>query len=467
MAPADAKQAHVHLARLDSYDDEVGLKRIVNLALDLDPRVADVLANCEKPLVVVKPNWVQEAHEYEPDNWLPVITHPNLILCVLEALAQRVPGSATLSICDAPITSASFAGIVARGDFATRFQALKARFPKVEFEILDLRREVWTRREQVVVSRTRNPDDPRGYVVFDLGKDSLFYGHPGEGRYYGADYDERVVNEHHRGETQEYMLAGTPTACDLFINLPKMKTHKKCGITCCLKNLVGINGDKNWLPHHTEGSPATDGDDFPKMDLKSSVEFYAKRWGRHFALGVPIVGTWVFRKVRKSGERVLGGSDQVIRNGNWKGNNTCWRMALDLNRALLYGNMDGTFRAATEAKAYLAIVDGIIAGEKAGPLCPERVDAHVMLCGTNPAVVDAVTAKAMGFEPTAIPIVSHAFESHRWPIASCEMDDIIVHDERAGQVVSLSEVAPSVAGGFEPHFAWKGIEDDASRRLAS
>ena len=34
-----------------------------------------------------------------------------------------------------------------------------------------------------------NEEDPRGYVRLDLGRDSLFYGFAGEGRYYGADYD--------------------------------------------------------------------------------------------------------------------------------------------------------------------------------------------------------------------------------------------------------------------------------------
>ena len=32
-------------------------------------------------------------------------------------------------------------------------------------------------------------------------------------------------------------------------SLPKLKTHKKAGITCALKNLIGINGNKEYLPH--------------------------------------------------------------------------------------------------------------------------------------------------------------------------------------------------------------------------
>src|SRR4029450_3442025 len=69
---------------------------------------------------------------------------------------------------------------------------------------------------------------------------------------------------------------------DVLINLPKFKTHKKVGITCALKNLVGINANKNWLPHHTEGTPDLGGDQLPATPAKTRLEHAwmgtAKRW---------------------------------------------------------------------------------------------------------------------------------------------------------------------------------------------
>lgn len=408
-------------------------------------------------LVVVKPNWVQEWHEYKKDVWEPVITNPALLLCLLECLAVRIPGKVTICVCDAPHTYANFEAILKRGDFMTRFQALATQYPHITFELLDLRREVWLRKEGVVVDRLVNVEDPRGYVRADLGEDSLFYRHAGEGRFYGADYNATVVNSHHHGKIQEYLLAGTPMACDLFINVPKMKTHKKTGITCCLKNLVGINGDKNWLPHHTEGSPDTCGDEFPHRSLASRIESQAKQLGKNVAMKIPVLGTWAYRKMRNAGKQLLGDSDTVIRNGNWAGNDTCWRMALDLNRALLYANADGTWRDQFHPKAYLAIVDGIVGGEGNGPLCPDPVQANVLVSGANPAEVDAVVAQLMGFDPRKIPIVAHAFDAHRWPIASRAMADIRVFDERIGREVGLFDVAPAVPGGFVPHFGWSEL----------
>jgi uncharacterized protein (DUF362 family) len=409
-------------------------------------------------LIVIKPNWVQDSHEHELDLWVPVITHPGVLVAVAEEVAEMMGGRGTIALCDSPITYADFEAVIARGGLTGEIDRIRTRWPELALELLDLRREIWIRKEEVVVSREPNVPDPRGYTRLDLGRDSLFYDFRGEGRYYGADYDFHVVNEHHRGDVQEYLLAGTPMACDLFINVPKLKTHKKTGITCCLKNLVGINGDKNWLPHHTEGSPENGGDEYPARKMVNRMETALKKIGSTTALRVPGLGTWLYRKVRNTGKKLLGDSEVTIRNGDWCGNDTTWRMALDLNRALLYGNHDGTWREAEAAKKYLAFVDGIEGGQGSGPICPEPADSRVLLFGDDPAVVDAVAARLIGFDPWALPIVRGAFEANRWPIASCERDEITVKDGRVGETIPLGEVRPAIEGGFEPHFGWVDVE---------
>lgn len=444
-----------------NYHDGNSIHSAVQSALSRQPTIlARLQESSHPPLVVVKPNWVQESHEYAPDVWEPVITHPAVLLATIEALAEQMRSGGTIAVCDAPHTFASFATITARGDFLPQFQQLSQRHPQLTFELIDLRREVWTRQEEVIVDRRANPQDPRGYVQLDLSRDSLFYRARGENRYYGADYDSRVVNSHHHGEIQEYLLAGTPIACDLFVNVPKLKTHKKTGITCCLKNLVGINGDKNWLPHHTEGSPCTGGDEFPAEGYLQTLERSIKHAGRALMMRVPGVGNWVYRKLRNTGKAMLGDSEQTVRNGNWHGNDTCWRMALDLNRALLYGNPEGSWREAVAPKAYFAVVDGIIGGEGNGPICPDPVESGVLLTGINPAVVDAVAARLMGFDPEDLPIVREAFGTHRWPIAAGKWQDHVANDHRISQSRELSEITPAVPGGFKPHFGWTPINPD-------
>jgi uncharacterized protein (DUF362 family) len=409
----------------------------------------------------VKPNWVHEAHQLDTGVWEPLITHPAVVLAVVDVLAEALGGVGRIALCDAPISYANFAAIAGRGQLQEGLARLRARWPSLTLEVLDLRREVWVVKDDVVVERRPNRPDPCGYVALDLGRDSLLHGHRGEGRYYGADYDAGTVNRHHRGSVQEYLLSGTVMSCDLFVNVAKLKTHKKTGITCCLKNLVGINGDKNWLPHHTEGVPATGGDEFPEQSLARGLESALKRWGRRAALDVPVVGPWAYRRVRRAGTRVLGDSQTVIRNGNWHGNDTCWRMALDLNRALLYGNPDGSWRE-SERKPYLGIVDGIVGGEGNGPLAPDPVDSAVMLAGTDPAALDAAACRLAGFDHRSLPLVDRAFDSHRWPIAAGSVESVTVVDRSSGVSFALGELDAAVPGGFRPHFGWAGLSTHAS-----
>jgi uncharacterized protein (DUF362 family) len=444
----------VPVVNVSSYSDPLLLSAVRRL-IKSQRRVADLFIEPNSPRrVVIKPNWVQESHELIPDVWEPVITHPALILAVAEALSELMGGRGTITICDAPHTYANFDAILERGQFRKSLRNLGERFPDMCLDLIDLRREVWVRQDEVVVERRPNSSDPRGYVCLDLGKDSLFYKHGGEGRYYGADYDLTAINAHHRGQIQEYLLAATPMVCDLFVNIPKLKTHKKTGLTCCLKNLVGINGDKNWLPHHTEGTPNDGGDEFPAAALSNRLERWLKHKGRKLAMRIPRLGTWTYRKMRNAGKRVLGDSETVVRNGNWHGNDTCWRMALDLNRAFLYGNPDGTWREAGQARHYFAIVDGIVGGDGNGPLCPDPVASNVLFAGTDPAVVDAVASRLMGFDPEKLPIVTHAFAPHRWPIARCRLQDVRVAQLDSPDMVPLAHLAPAILGGFRPHFGW-------------
>lgn len=416
----------------------------------------NILHSSRPKLVVVKPNWIQESHEYLPRVWEPVITHPNIVISVVEVLAELIQRQGTICVCDAPNTYANFQKITMLGDFRKKLAELGKRYPTLNFELLDLRRDIWTLKERVIIDRRPNSEDPRGYVCLNLGRDSRLWGYRGEGRYYGADYDRTQVRKHHLRDKQEYLLSGTAIKCDLFVNLPKLKTHGKTGITCSLKNLVGINGDKNWLPHYTEGSPKTDGDEFPKDNLVTMFERMSKRVGQSGLYNTPILGTWGYRKARNIGKRVFGKSDNTIRNGNWFGNDTCWRMALDINRALLYGNPDGTWRDSESPKQYLTIVDGIIGGEGNGPLYPDEVQSKVLIAGRNPATVDAVACRLMGFDPKSLSILREAFAKHRWPIADRNMGQIMVMDERVGWTVRLKEVIPAVTGGFKPHFGWVG-----------
>ncbi len=412
--------------------------------------------------VVIKPNLVKQYKENDHNEWRSVVTDAGLIRKVCDYVCGQLAGSGRVTICDAPQTDSSFtriAELLGLHEIARECSAQHG----VPVEVVDLRNEEWTSVEGIITERHKLDGDPGGVVRFNLGRDSLFYGHPGEGRYYGADYDAGVVNSHHRGELQEYLICGTPVKADVFINMPKMKTHKKTGVTLSMKNLVGINADKNWLPHHTEGSPADGGDEYPDLTLKRRIEQASVKFARRLALALPGIGPLVARRLRKAGTAAFGAGDRVVRSGNWHGNNTTWRMVLDLNRCLLFGQPDGSLRR-DDPKRYYSVVDGIVGMEGSGPMQGDPVASGVVLIGTDPVAVDAVAATVMGFDWRRIPMIREAFALQSLPITRLRPQDIVVRGDVPEWNGPLSALEGRALLRFRPHFGWAGhIEREAAR----
>ena len=419
---------------------------------------------CEGDFVLLKPNFVKEDHPRDPDGWRYLVTHGSMIRAVADYVFKAVGETGRLVVADAPQTDSSFAVIAERtGLFLLRDYYRRYGF---RFDVIDLRKEEWTSRDGVIVGRNALPGDPEGYVAFDLGDRSEFVDRGGEGRYYGADYDAGEVNRHHSGGRHEYLVAGTAIRCDVFINLPKLKTHKKAGITVNLKNLVGINGDKNWLPHHTVGNPCNGGDQFPEGNWKHEIEHSVASSLRSASLKYPAIGTLLNRKTRRVGMRVFGDTETVIRSGNWYGNDTTWRMCLDLNKIILYGNPDGTFREnrPENRKRFLSFVDGIIAGEGSGPMNPDPKPAGLVLFGTDPGAVDAAATVLMGFDPDSIPVVRRAFHSRGFTISEGNWKDICVKSNVSGWTGSIGDIyLRGDVLDFAPHFGWKGHIENSHR----
>ena len=403
--------------------------------------------------VVLKPNLVRHENYAHPGEWESVITSAALIRGVAAHVGERLRGRGRITICDAPQTDSSFARIAELLGLHEMARELSAAFA-VPVEVVDLRNEEWTSVDRVVVSRRKLAGDPRGAIAFNLGRDSLFYRHRGEGRFYGADYDAGVVNSHHQGEVHEYLVCATPVQADVFINMPKLKTHKKSGVTLSMKNLVGINADKNWLPHHTEGAPSTGGDQFPELTLRRRLEQRSVAVARQLALSTPVAGPWIARKLRKAGTRAFG-DDRVIRSGNWHGNDTTWRMVLDLNRCLLYGNPDGTLRP-TASKRYYSVIDGIRAMEGAGPMAGDPIDAGVVIGGADPAAVDMVAARVMGFDWRKLPVIREAFVQRALPITTIAPDAVHVVSDHAPWTGRFLDIESREFLHFRPHFGWTG-----------
>ena len=433
------------------YRDPKAVQALVRNSLDALALPADFVRPGNR--VVLKPNWVKEHDERKPgpDQWEHVVTHPTVIEAVIRWLAPQLHGQGSITICDAPQTDSSFATLRKYCQLDDLVHRCATDFPGVRFAMLDLRPEEWQAVDGVTVAKTKLPGDPLGDTRVPLNAASEFVGYHGQGRLYGASYNMAETNERHTGNLHEYLLCRTPMDADVLINIPKLKTHKKVGLSCALKNLVGINANKNWLPHHTEGTPDQGGDQFPAATSKARLEQClmgtAKRW-----LKTSPALSRLFVPIKRAGRLYFGDTQNVVRSGNWHGNDTCWRMVLDINKCLFY--FDGRGQRRTKPFRYLALVDGIISGEGNGPMAPDAKPCGIILAGTNPVAVDCVAATLMGFDWQRIRMLKSAFEMEHLNFAPFPREEIKIVSDETSWAGKLEEIEETFH--FKPHFGWVG-----------
>lgn len=414
--------------------------------------------------VLLKPNLVKEDHPTDREGWKYVLTQGSFIAAVAQYVVRALEGRGQILLADAPQTDSSFDKICQR--LHLREMAAHYCGCGLDFEILDLRREEWENVDEVIVARRAISGDPSGYVCFDLADRSEFKGHNGAGRYYGADYDADEVNRHHSNGYHEYLISRSVIQADVIISLPKLKTHKKAGITASLKNAIGLNGDKNWLPHHTEPGSADPGDERPVASRKQMVERASVRALRSLSLRLPGPGTWLHRRARSFGKLVFGETEQVIRSGNWWGNDTIWRTCLDLNKILLYGLPDGSMRPDSfdQRRPHFVFLDAIISGEGAGPMRPDPVHSRFVAFGMNPAAVDAAGAWLMGFDPDRIPIIRQAFLCRHYGIAQGTWRDVQAVSNKPEWNGQLEDIPLEACFRFKPALGWKNYVERSLER---
>jgi len=442
----------VGIARgVGSYADEAGV--LTGASLKMLPLPVSIGALvCPGARVVIKPNLIREGHLHRPEEWQQVVTHASVIGAVLDAVVSALKGRGTVIIADGPQTDSDFEVIAERTGL--RELVRRYRHAGVQVELLDLRRERWIQEGEVTKQRLELPGDPAGYTDIDLASESEFADYALSGRFYGADYDVEKTRSYHSNGHHHYVLCRTVMDADVVINIPKMKTHKKTGVTLSLKNLVGINGYRNCLPHFTVGTPRQGGDEFPGSSRRDGIQSRAISAFKSALTRAGGSGGARARLVKRAGRVVFGDTSHVVRSGNWYGNDTAWRMVLDLNKALF--GFDGSGWPREKPVRYLTVVDGIIGGDGDGPLAPDAVPSGVIVAGLNPVAVDTVCSTLMGFDYRQIPVVARAWHSTGIPLVDFGPGDIecVSNDPQWSGSLEDLERAPHL--GFRPHFGWAG-----------
>jgi uncharacterized protein (DUF362 family) len=428
--------------------------------------------------VVIKPNFVLHVNEAGYDIYAGV-THPSVLRAIADYCFIALEGKGSLCIAENPQMDCDFEALrdLIDLDSLTEFykNAAGLAFPIFDTRRLrcthDYERELYPSESFVLTDSA----DPLGYAIVDLGHSSCLDELPGLDNLYGADFDRKFTAENHHAGIHRYCISKTILNADTVICVPKLKTHKKVGVTLNMKLLVGINGDKNYLAHFRVGSPEHNGDEFPdtsRGDIKMARGFsrfladriLTKRSKVSDRIYLAAKGTT--RRVAHFGRRlgILKYPEQQdrIRGGNWPGNDTAWRMSVDLARIIHYADAEGLLHEETQRKV-ISFVDGIIAGEGDGPMAAKPKHVGAIVAGENVLAVDTAATTFMGFDYRKIKTIETCWHGARMPLALFSVEKTRVSSNDAG--LDGKTASTCLKHSFLAHQNWRGhIELSELRR---
>ncbi|MFZ2522908.1 MAG: DUF362 domain-containing protein [Minisyncoccia bacterium] len=403
-----------------SHLDQALKNLFLGLGLSKDNPFSEYIKPGETALI--KPNWVRDFNPlgYNIDS---LISHTSLIKYLMDYLAISMAGRGKIIIGDAPLQNCNFENLKRGNRIEEVVNNFRAKYPNIEVFIEDWRITTMDSSKSSEGGqgvRLQEGEYDKEYKLVDLGKESFLeeiseFSH----RFRVTKYKPSLMQKHHKKGKHEYLVSKRIFEADFMINLPKFKTHIKAGLTGALKNLVGINGHKEFLPHHIKGSRERGGDNYKNYSwLREKYEdFYDYVWEnlndfnpitRKIYLKI-LEFMWLFS------DKI--GADKISA-GGWYGNDTIWRTTLDLNHvAYFYSD---------KPKKILNIIDGIIAGEGEGPLEPLPKPLGLLIASENPVILDAVMAKVIGYNYEDIPTVFNAIKNTKSRFSFSDLNDMLI-----------------------------------------
>lgn len=405
--------------------------------------------------VLIKPNLVM--HENGSGYGMEcLITHPSVVAPVVDYVLKALQGSGRVMIGDAPIQDCHFGELLERGGYRVLqayYQRRGVALPIVDFR--NVRRQLV---DGIYVDQDAAEASEHGILVRMPEGASAFDGLSEERleRMRVSNYDKRLMQKHHAVKKHEYKIARAVLAADVVISMPKPKTHRFGGITAALKNMVGINANKECLPHHTNGSKEEDGDCYVRPN-DALVRANAHLDARNLLMreGKSEAARKEMQQYRASLMEGMLERGEKYWSGGWSGNDTIWRTILDLNHILYFADKDGIVRDTPQRKV-LIVADLLQGGQRSGPLAPTPAQAGVIAVGENPLLFDRAVCSVMGFDYERIPQLRAHDLSIDHALLQGGAEPQIVSDDPQWDGKTLAEVRTHGLH-FQPCYGWEPV----------
>lgn len=375
-------------------------------------------------------------------------THPSLVAAMVDYVLIALEGNGRITIGDAPLQECVFDTLVRDSGYDILVDYYRKK--DIDISLIDYR-NVKTH-ERNGLHYLQADKGSRGIIV-RLDDDSAFSDVPQERlrKLRITNYDPRILQRHHCGGMHEYNVAEEVLHADVIINMPKPKTHRKAGVTISLKNLVGINANKEFLPHHTIGSAEEGGDAYQKADkylnMANDVLDIKNVLVNEGEMELAALADQLYGRLKgkNTGERYWEGS--------WYGNDTIWRTILDLNTILYYADKDGKVQKTRQRRMFI-VGDMVVAGEKEGPLEPTPIYPGVIVMGDDPVLYDMTVCSLMGFDYRNIPSINMpGMGARKALLTDGGIPEVVSnHDKWDGH--SLEDIRDNHSMKFQPSRGW-------------
>lgn len=374
--------------------------------------------------VIIKPNLVTHINNCKNGDMDCLITNFSVIRPIIDYTILALDGRGQVIVGDAPVQECNFDDVIKHNNLKEAIEIYKK--SGFNIDLKDFRKN----QNVDLVCREIKVNEYSSFKEVD--------------KYYKKfgimNYDLKILREHHNDSKHEYLFPQEILDADVIINMPKVKTHRIAGITACMKNFVGANAKKEYLPHHRNGSIHSHGDEYPERSfiklLCSKIKNYNYLHSKF--LKTINLGLMAIRKIVRKNKYQLG---------MWYGNDTIWRTILDINKAILYASKNGVIQMKKQ-RIIFNVADMVVCGEGEGPLLPSRKEVGLIVCGFNQLNVDAVICNIMGFDSSKIKYINNGYKLTKLKISMSNKFNI--YDE-FGKVQDIKKYN----NDFKPAKGWK------------
>lgn len=405
--------------------------------------------------VLIKPNLVLHRNGGgEGEDCL--FTQPSVVAPMIDYAIKALQGTGKIIVGDAPLQECVFEELISNSGYDKLIAFYKDK--GVDIELLDFRNVATYVKGGVHYSQRAQGAD--NGVVVALDDLSSFAG-LNEERIKNmriTNYDPRILQKHHNTKTHEYNVAKQILEADVVINMPKPKSHRKAGLTSALKNMVGMNANKEFLPHHSNTSLKEGGDAYLHASpVLAKANKMLDKGNMLNAEGKYKAAKACFKKFWKLKAKGAENVQEKFWEGSWWGNDTIWRTIFDLNRILLYADKTGQIRN-TKQRKYFIVGDMIVSGQNEGPLEPSPKNVGVIAMGKDAVCFDIAIAAICGFDWHKLPSVREPYERLGGVCEiTCGQPPVVKSNKPEWNNNSVDDIFCNHSFNFYPVSGWKDV----------